>query len=310
MGWIVSSQETLSQSSPVRLTKEVDADLSGDCCHDEETSISSSTTTPSRLAELKSELRGLLFKNGGSTKEPDVMSVIEELIKMKPCVDVAETTEFLGEFSSLTCPNFPGRIEQQTPGKEHIAQYSLGRMSFNIFQPNKLVCTIRGLRNEVIELGGTKDGKRHYSYNLISDITIHTDDGDLPAILINEAKCYEHSEIRNRLIVTFTGGTLLPTEDVLNDTVKLTLWSKTFERAYQKADEQRSYVGWIVQFFVKLLMGLTYPTDEALAKHCFHFDMTRSPLGYLDCLYLDEDLRITRGNRGTIVVVERSSELQ
>ena len=37
------------------------------------------------------------------------------------------------------------------------------------------------------------------------------------------------------------------------------------------------------------------------------FEMKRCPHGYIDVLYLDEDLRITRGNRGTIVIVERDS---
>jgi hypothetical protein len=232
--------------------------------------------------------------------------VIEELIKINPCLNAAGNPEFLGEFSALTCPNFPGQIEPK-PGQEpHAVQYSLGRMSFNIFQPNKLVCTVRSIRNEVVSLGKTPEGHAKFSYPLIADITIHTDDGDLPAILINEAECYEHTDIKNRLMVTFTGGTLLPTQEVLYDSTKLAIWSKTFQGAYQKADEERSYFGWIFQLFIKLVLGLTYPTDEALAKHCFHFNMKRSPTGHIDVLFQDEDIRITKGNRGTIVVVERT----
>jgi hypothetical protein len=109
-------------------------------------------------------------------------------------------------------------------------------------------------------------------------------------------------------MVAFTGGTLMPADEMKNDLSKLKLWAKTFEGAYEKADTERSYVGRIFQFIIKLLLGLTIPTDDSLLKHSFHFDMKRSPVGYLDVLYLDDDLRITRGNRGTIVVVERSNK--
>ena len=143
------------------------------------------------------------------------------------------------------------------------------------------------------------------AYPLVCDITVHTDDGDLPAILIMEATCSENPDINTRLMVSFTGGTLLPAKELRNDSSKLDLWSRTFEGAYKKADEERSYFGWLFQFFIKILLGLTYPTDESLAKHSFHFDMKRSPVGYFDVLYLDDDLRITKGNRGTIVVAER-----
>jgi PAP_fibrillin len=301
MGWNLLPQRPLSSSScPTISEPKLSEECPRVCC---------TSSPPTRLDELKAELRALLSKNGGSTKDPQVVSVIDELVMINPCITTcANSSLFLGEFSALTGPNFPGRLKSE-PGQEHVVQYSLGRMSFNIFQPNKLACTLRSIRNPVVSLGTTQDGKSKFSYPLVLDITIHAEDGDLPAILINEAQCYEHTDICNRLMVSFTGGTLLPTEEVHKDSAKLAIWSKTFEGAYQKADEERSYLGWIFKLFLKILMGLTYPTDESLAKHCFHFDMNRSPVGYLDVLYLDEELRITKGNRGTIVVVERS-ELQ
>ena len=305
MGWNLLPQIPLSLSLPYIDTKDAHSKQSNGWDLEETTSTSPSTVPPTRLEELKGELRMLLSTNGGSTKDPSVLSVIEELIKINPCLSAARSSEFLGEFSALTCPNFPGQLKQ-TPGQEHIVQYSLGRMSFNIFQPNNLTCTVRSVRNHVVCFGKTPKGNPKFSYPLIADITIHTKDGDLSATLINEAECYEHNEINNRLMVTFTGGTLLPTQEVLQDTTRLTIWSDTFQGAYQKADEQRSYLGWIFQLFIKLVMGLTYPTDEALAKHCFHFDMKRCPLGHIDVLYQDEEIRITKGNRGTIVVVERN----
>lgn len=312
MGWNLLPQLYISQESSTSnsLRKAADLELSSPArssIDEVSTNSSSSSVPPCRLEELKLELRTLLSQNGGLTKDPQVVAVVDELVKINPCIDdCARNSElFLGEFIALSCPNFPGRIKSK-PGQEHIAQYTLGRMSFNIFQPAKLACTVRSIRNPVIKQGTTKCGQEKFSYPLAVDITIHTEYGDLPAILINEAECYEHTDINNRLMVSFTGGTLLPSPELRNDEAKLALWSKTFEGAYEQADKERSYMGWVLQFLLKIVMGLSYPSDESLAKHSFHFDMKRSPIGYLDVLYLDEDIRITKGNRGTIVVAERT----
>ncbi len=37
------------------------------------------------------------------------------------------------------------------------------------------------------------------------------------------------------------------------------------------------------------------------------FKMKRSPKGKLELLYLDEELRITRGEKGTVLVCERQN---
>ena len=59
-------------------------------------------------------------------------------------------------------------------------------------------------------------------------------------------------------------------------------------------------MGWLM----KRLMGLERPTgldgDGVMA-----YQMTKAPEGYLDVMYLDDEWRITKGNRGSIVVAER-----
>lgn len=256
--------------------------------------------------KLKSELRSLLRRHHGLTNHPDVVSVIDKLSKLNPCEkDCAQSPDFLGTFCALTAPSFPGRIETQ-PGHEDIVQYTLGRLSFNLFQPGNLVCTLRSVHNPIVRKETSKDGKDSFSYNLVSDIVIHTDDGDLPARLVSEAYCYENKNVNNRMMVSFTGGTLIPSPEEDFETFNEDLWSKTFEGAYSRADKERSVFGWIFRYFLTFLLGLTLPTDEAYSKHSFHFDMKRSPVGHLDVIYLDKDMRITKGNRGTLVVVERS----
>jgi PAP_fibrillin len=265
---------------------------------------------------LKAKLKSLLAKYNGCTKNKAVVDVVDQLAEMNPTTkNCAQSNLFQGEFYTLTAPTFPGRLKPLTKDQEDIVQYTLGRISFNIFQPNKLVCTLRSVRNPVRpRTVQTKDGQTTFSYHLMLDITIHTPDGgDLPATMINEAYCYEHPDVNNRLMVTFTGGTLMPADEIVHDPTKLKLWETTFQGAYQKADEERSYFGWFFHYFLKLLLGLTLPSDhrsqQDILKNSFHFDMKRSPTGHMDVLYLDEDLRITKGNRGTIVIAERAVTL-
>ncbi len=59
---------------------------------------------------------------------------------------------------------------------------------------------------------------------------------------------------------------------------------------------------------MKLAFKLTLPTDESDSESCARYEMKREPKGYFDILYVDEDLRITRGNRGTVVIVQRAKE--
>lgn len=265
------------------------------------------TTTSCKADTLKAQLKSLLEKYNGCTKNDEVTEVIEELSKLNPTVKNCSTLPlFTGDFFALTSPNFPGRLPTKE-GEEDVIQYTLGRMSFNIFQPKELVCTLRGVRNLVYKNEEPDEkGRQTFDYKLILDITIHTADGDLPATLVNDAYTYENPDVNNRLMVSFTGGTLMPATEVKSSPEKLDLWATTFKDAYKDAEEQRSYLGRVLMYILQLLMGLTLPTDDSALASTFHFDMKRSPVGYMDLLYLDEEFRITKGNRGTIVVVERA----
>lgn len=266
-------------------------------------------------SHLKAKLKSLLAKYNGCTKNSEVVQVVNQLSEINPHPQKCTKTDmFEGEFYTLTAPPFPGRIKPTTKDEEDIAKYTLGRISFNIFQPDKLVCTLRSVRNLVDRRPQMSEGRNTWSYHLVLDITIHSPNGDLPATMINEAYCCEHSDVNNRLSVTFTGGTLMPADEVIHDTTKLKVWETTFRGAYQKADEERSYLGWFFHYLTKMLLGLTLPSDnrnqeQDILKNTFHYDIQRSPTGHVDVLYLDEDLRITKGNRGTVVVAERAVTL-
>lgn len=261
---------------------------------------------------LKNELKALLVESKGCAKDKKVTDIIAKLSQRHPCPqDFANLDYFTGYFAALSVPNFPGRIKPSKKNEEDTAQYTLGRLSFNIFQPNELVCTVRSIQNQ-LHRKNNDDDTDVFIYNFIVDLTIHTPDGDLEATLINRAFCRENENRENRMSVTFTGGSLIPgNESTPYDNSMLGLWERTFAKAYERATKERSVLGWIYHYCLVLLLGLTMPKDAHMARsrseHSFHFDIKRPPKGYFDILYLDDNMRITKGNRGTISVVERVS---
>lgn len=220
-----------------------------------------------------------------------------------------------GDFATLSIPPFPGRIEP-TKGREDVVQYTLGRLSFNIFQPNELVCTVKSIENQVHpqhnEQGDSGRDTPVFSYDIVVELIIHTPDGDLDATLMNKASCWENEKKNDRLSVSFSGGSLIPGKETYKDSTMLAVWEKTFANAYERAKEERTILGWFYHYCLVFFLGLTLPSDPkhldcSRDKNSFHFDIGRSPKGFLDVLYMDEDMRITKGNRGTITVVERVS---
>lgn len=58
----------------------------------------------------------------------------------------------------------------------------------------------------------------------------------------------------------------------------------------------------------KLAFGIRPPPagDELGEGGELSYTMERCPKAWLDVLYLDEDIRVTRGNKGAVVVVARA----
>jgi len=274
---------------------------------------------------LKAELTLLLSEHNGCTKDKDVVEVVEKLAAINPVPrDCSRATLFLGEYFTLSAPPFPGKIENDN--KNRLAQFTLGRLSFNIFQPKNLVCTVKSICNPVSVHNAKNDDSSHvgteFTYNFIVDLIIHAPsnedsnndqhrdihNSDIEATIITKGFCRPSPDVNNRMMVTFTGSSLFQKKK--SDKATKLLWNKKFANAYRKADRERSYSGWMLHYGLKWFLGLTYPDDaDALDKeHEFSFKMKYPFSSYFDVLYLDEDIRITKGSRGTIVVVDRMKD--
>ncbi|CAJ1932412.1 unnamed protein product [Cylindrotheca closterium] len=252
-----------------------------------------------RCNDLKNHLRSLLDRYDGSTKHEDVIDAIGRLSTLSPYTEHSPVwlDLFMGEFFAQTSPNFPGRLPPAHEGDTRV-QYTLGKLSFNTFHPSDLVCTLLGVRNVIAP---KSDGT--FTYDLICDIIIHHEDGDIEAQICNESYCCKDDDESNRVHVFFTGSKLSPAPAVIENEVKMSQWSNTFNEATLKtAAAERTYFGWFLHQLLKRMLGMNVRVGES---NSFHLTFKKPFQGHIDVLYLDEEMRITKGNRGTLVVVER-----
>uniref|UniRef100_A0A7S4S9I0 Plastid lipid-associated protein/fibrillin conserved domain-containing protein n=1 Tax=Ditylum brightwellii TaxID=49249 RepID=A0A7S4S9I0_9STRA len=276
-------------------------------------------TEKQAIETAKETLRKILKENHGSTKDEKAMEAIEQLSQLwKTCSikSVSETAKsapnsklVLGDWKIISAPDFPNGTLVESTTKDgntcHKFQYTLGRISFNIFQPKDMLCTIEGIQNFIRNMEQTDLSKEQQqckgiaTYNVLIDLMFHTPNGDFPGEIMMEGYCYPESD--TRVTVIFTGGELRKRKSAMQDCDISKLWEQTFANAYKKADMERGYVEQLMQYVMKSVLKLEMPTDDNP-----RYEMKRVMKGYLDILYLDESFRVTRGNRGSVVVVEKS----
>jgi len=257
------------------------------------------------IRNAKKNLQTILKDNHFDTKNSKVHEAIEELSNLWKKQETpnapSESEHIQGTWKIISAPEFPGRIPSSKP---EIFQYSLGRMSFNVFEPRNAVVTIsdKEVYNIIEKFDTEQEGNEEKSsYNILTNIKLHIDGIELPAELFMEGYCTPKTD--TRLTVGFFGGTLRKSPLVNNDESLLKLWNKTFENVYSKADEDRRYTEILMRWIMKTMMKMVMPTDESM-----RYEMKRVVQGHLDILYMDEDLRITKGNRGTVIVVVKDAK--
>ncbi|KAL3937801.1 MAG: hypothetical protein SGBAC_007166 [Bacillariaceae sp.] len=268
-------------------------------CEEKQDLSSQSSEEESKCSNLKNHLRSLIELHGGSTAHPDVIEAIQDLSELCPYDEYSPEWLglFMGEFLVQTLPNFPGRFPPKHEGDKQV-QYTLGKLSFNTFHPKDLVCTLRGVRNVV-----TPKSDDTFTYNLICDTIVHLPDGDVEAEVLNESYCCKDDKSSSRVLVFFTGSKLSPCSTVLEDDDKMSLWSKTFNESTLKiAAAERTYFGWMMDKALQRMLGMHVRLEK---PNSFRLEFKKSFRGHIDVLYQDEEMRITKGNRGTLVVMER-----
>jgi hypothetical protein len=175
--------------------------------------------------------------------------------------------------------------------------YTLGRLSFNLYEPSDMEWRIEKTLNPVRPRSGSEE--REYEFW----IELSCVDSRYPkfkALMKNYGRCKPDPKKPERLEVWFTGGSLEPASDM--DQSLLPEWKQTFSAAL--GAKQPTLMSRFTDWAMKMMMGLKKP-DAVNEDGSMTYEMAKAPHGYTDILYMDEDLRITKGNRGTIVVVDR-----
>jgi len=254
----------------------------------------------------KENLKQILKENDGDTAtQPatDTLKTISEIWRSNlPEGSTLSEQNCIGNYRVISRIEYPGCLGKD---KQGYFKYTLGRTCFNIFKPNDLIVSIKDVINPVEMLeqkeeNGAQRPKGAMSYKTVIDLVIRTPDGEkMDAVLTNNAICWpstERGHEKDRLDVIFTGGELRPAPSTDID-----LWKSIFEPAYGRKPGIRQR---IKKYLLRKLLGIKSP-DSVKPDGSMAFEMQRSPKGYLDILYNDNEMRITKGNRGSIIVATR-----
>lgn len=246
------------------------------------------TQTPS-IKNAKEALRRSLTEHAGDTTHHSVVAAIEALSILNPTPAPARNFQLqTGHWHLISAPNFPdGTL--QTNGRY---VYPLGRLSFNMFQPQNLPVALDRVSQSIKPV----DASQH-THDIQVEFTINDDAAPIRGIVQNLGLCQPYSD--DTLHVEFTGGTLAPLPDT-----DLSAWTKLFGDP-TSATAQRSLKAKLGGLFLKLMFGLVPPDGMNPDTGELAFTMTRSPKGKLRILYLDEDMRITTGEKESFLVCDR-----
>ncbi len=235
-------------------------------------------------------LRQALAAYGGDTKHEAVAAAIEKLVYLNPTAVPARSEALMdGQWLLISAPSFPNG-EQRADGKY---VYTLGRLAFNMFQPTRLKIVIDRVLQPVVPVG---DGQQRTHDIIVEFTTADENTPTLQGIVHNFGVCEPTHD--NILKVQFTGGALAPKEQN-----EMEAWKATFGN--QSKPPKRGLKEKLMAIGLRMMFGLVPPQGMDHKTGQVSFKMRRPPKGNLELLYLDEELRITRGERGTVLVCER-----
>lgn len=237
----------------------------------------------------KTALYKALAEYRGNTKSEAVMTAVKQLAQLNPTVSPAKSESLLdNQWLLISAPNFPGG----TLSEDGRYSYTLGRLAFNMFQPTQLKVVIERVLQPVTPIEG-----QQRTHDIITEFTIQDDRfPKLQGIVHNFGVCTPYGD--DTLQVQFTGGTLAPKEDKITSE-----WISVFGE--QSSPAKKSLKDRWLNLIFKIMFGLVPPSGMDQSTGRVTFEMQKSPKGKLKILYLDEELRITLGERGMILVCQR-----
>ena len=296
---------------------------------DEEASSSTlshrSSSMNSSIDDCKDALLYALTVHQGETTSQDFqdkLQVLQDIYTTNKKTTTLSSSQ--GLWLTLTKPTFFDCLGDNPDGDP---MYTLGRMSFDMFGPTNIVCSLQGNYNQIqpveklppyipksiLQQDGQEqelDIKNIFTYNIVTAFTMEEMEGNpnrrpLRGMMITYGYMIPDPDVPHRHTVWITGGRMrLSTSCPATDDTALE-WNRTIGNPKRS----RSFKEHATLLALKLFMGAEFKCsyNQELAEQEYVF--TR-PLGghgmtYIDTLYMDEDVRIVRGHRGTLFVFSR-----
>lgn len=180
---------------------------------------------------------------------------------------------------------------------------TLGRLVFNIFEPVKMPVLITSVENNLGRRPENASPTDESSYELITHF-VARDGSGLRGIIAIKGGVAEDPSDPNRLVVKFSTGSIEP-----DDGQDLDSWSNVIGVQDPTDKASKGPLRWIkrkvTSLMLKLVLGFRGPADELGSRGELSYEMRRSPSGALDVIFIDDDMRVTRGNKGAVTVVTR-----
>ncbi|CAM9888583.1 unnamed protein product, partial [Laminaria digitata] len=180
---------------------------------------------------------------------------------------------------------------------------SLGRLVFNIFEPVKMPILITSIENN---LGPRPEGASSSDESFYEIIThfVARDGSGLRGITAIKGVVAEDPSDPNRLVIKFSEGTIEP-----EDGQDLDAWSKVIGVEDPTDKDSKGPLSWVKRkatgLMLKVVLGFRGPADDLGSRGDLSYEMKRSPSATLDVIFIDEEMRVTRGREGALVVATR-----
>ena len=293
------------------------------------------------VIEAKESFLAQLTLAGGDIDNHRVQVAYEELSSIyekEVDLDEEELLDALdGVWMQLSNPTFPGCLGTNSAGDR---QYSMGRMSFGVLKPSDMIVSIQNVKNPVVypdikridgSLAAFVDGKevplpegriaalvqndpmKLRVYSFLVSFTIDDErycKRPIEGLMENQGYLFPDPDHPRRMLVWFTGGRFWPRfrRDVRD-------WCKAFGVG-NSASAFGEWRSWLYRAATLDTLKEDEPFDPNVACDenedsdtnedeprgpVFSYSTKKPMPGYFDILYLGSDLRITRGNRGTVV---------
>mmetsp|Transcript_7187 Transcript_7187/g.23592 ORF Transcript_7187/g.23592 Transcript_7187/m.23592 type:complete len:447 (+) Transcript_7187:217-1557(+) len=289
----------------------------------------------------KRRLLEALEKSNGEPRCAEVVAAAAKLSREARAAstyeDDATTRRATGKWRALTRAHFPGSVSLTTPPPRDVADdqdrdrdhdherkekktkkdfyaYSLGRMSFGLFAPRDAIVRVDDCYNLVRPLDlferprivpdsiKSKDIRR---YNIKVRFTVEDPRAKgLRGTITTYGYCAPApkaaDDANHRLDVWFVAGDLAPDDMCQDDQQR---WADLFGKQAAEDHSQRSIVTRATLWFVSVALGIKI---EPVQRAGYQSYVVQRPMtGHVDVLYSDDDLRVTRGNRNSLVVLKR-----